>query len=87
VFPNPFTGQLRIDYVLAANDPAARLCVYDATGRMVRDFSNQLSVIGHLSSVVWDGFDDNNRKVPAGVYFVHFDADHYQKVEKTVLLR
>ena len=88
VFPNPFTEQLRIDYVLAVNDPAAaRLCIYDATGRMVRDLSNQLSVIGHLSSVLWDGNDDLHRHVPAGVYFIKLTTDDYQQVEKTILLK
>jgi hypothetical protein len=54
---------------------------------MVRDFSSQLSVIGHLSSVVWDGRDDGGRAVPAGVYFVKFTADNQQQVEKTILFR
>ncbi len=87
VFPNPFTGQLRIDYVLAPNDLTPRLCVYDATGRMVRDFSGQLSGTGHLSSVIWDGRDDLDRRVPAGVYFVKLATDDYQNTVKTVLLK
>jgi hypothetical protein len=88
VSPNPFNGQLKIDYILSESDRAgAWLCVYDATGRLVRDLSNQLSVTGYLSTVVWDGCDDLNRRVPSGVYFVKFTARDYQKVQKTILLR
>jgi hypothetical protein len=88
VFPNPFTSQLRIDYALAPNDHgAARLSVYDITGRMVRDLTEQLSVIGQASSVLWDGRDELQRRVPAGVYFVKLATGDYQRVLKTVLLK
>jgi hypothetical protein len=53
----------------------------------VRDLSGQLSGIGHLSSVIWDGRDELQRRVPAGVYFVQLAADNYQAVRKTVLLK
>ncbi|MGB7055807.1 MAG: T9SS type A sorting domain-containing protein, partial [bacterium] len=88
VIPNPFTEQLRIDYALDANDYAtAHLCVYDITGRMVRDLSDQLSVISHQSSVMWDSRDDVGRHVPAGVYFVKLSTGNYQRAQKTILLK
>ena len=88
VYPNPFTGVLRIDYALAAQDVGtACLSIYDVSGRKVCDLSNQLSAIGHLSSVVWDGRDDSQRRVPAGVYFVQLATSEYQHVLKTVLLK
>jgi hypothetical protein len=88
VYPNPFAGELRIDYAIAAQDVgAARLGVYDITGRLVRDLSGHLSGIGHLSSVIWDGRDALQRRVPAGVYFVQLATAEYQRVLKTVLLK
>jgi flagellar hook assembly protein FlgD len=79
---------LRIDYALAAQDQnAARLGIYDITGRLVCDLSNQLSAISHLSSITWDGRDELQRRVPAGVYFVKLNTDNYQAVRKTVLLK
>ena len=88
VSPNPFAGQLRIDYVLGANDRTnTQLCVYDAMGRLVSDLSEQLSATGHLSSVIWDARDVHGRRVPAGVYFVKLTTDDYGSVQKTVLLK
>jgi hypothetical protein len=88
VVPSPFIKQLRIDYALAVSDyGTARLLVYDATGRLVRDLSRQLSFTGHQSSVIWDSRDDVGRRVPAGVYFVKLTTDDYQNVQKTVLLK
>jgi hypothetical protein len=62
------------------------LSIYDVTGRLVQDLSDQLSVIGHPSSVRWNGRDDTGRKVAQGVYFVRFQAKGLERVVKTILL-
>jgi hypothetical protein len=87
VMPNPFSGQLRIDYVLAAGDGGVRLSVYDAAGRLVRDLTSQVTAIGYQSTVIWDARDGQGRRVGAGVYFVRFDTEQYQSIRKTVLLK
>jgi hypothetical protein len=85
---NPFANRLHINYTFGGLDPeAVRLTVYDATGRIVRDLSQQVSVLPHRSSVVWDGYDDSGRSVPSGIYFVHFDTGTDNIVEKAILLR
>jgi hypothetical protein len=38
-------------------------------------------------TLFWNGCDDIGRKVAAGIYFIKFDTDDYQKIEKVVLLR
>ncbi len=85
VYPNPFARELSISYQIATRGNLS-LRVYDALGRKVCGLVDGVSEPGYYA-VRWDGCDDLGRKVPAGVYFVRFDADHYQKVEKTVLLR
>jgi len=61
------------------------LKIYDATGRLVRQWDNE--TIRQSDQIIWSGDDDLGRKVPAGVYFVQFEAGDYKKVEKAVLLR
>jgi len=87
VVPNPFTGLLRIDYVLAAGMVGGRLSVYDISGRLVCDLSDELSVVGQPASVVWRGLDAQGRRVPAGVYFVRLETADSRQVKKAVLLR
>jgi len=63
------------------------LKIFDITGRLVKDFSRQLSVIGHQSSVVWDGTDLNGRRVANGVYFINLDVAGEKLSTKVVMLR
>ena len=53
----------------------ARLAIYDASGRRVRDLSLYRSAQDQLSSS-WDGLDDSRRRVPAGLYFVRLTSEH-----------
>ena len=64
------------------------LRIYDATGRLVRQF-NHLTIqpSNHLTTVVWQGDDNSGRKLPAGVYFVRFEAGEFNNIEKIVLMR
>jgi flagellar hook assembly protein FlgD len=61
------------------------LKIYDVSGRLVRQWD--YSTIRQSDHIVWDGTDQNDRKVPAGVYFVRFEAGDYKKTEKAILLR
>jgi hypothetical protein len=98
--PNPFTQTTSIRYEIpeaayqnisgsagrASEYQQPELRIYDVSGRMIRDFSDQLSVIGYPSSVKWDGMDDSGRNVAQGVYFVRFQAKGLERVVKTILL-
>jgi hypothetical protein len=83
--PNPFAVRAKIVYQLSEVSRVS-LRVYDAAGRLVRNLAEGKSNPGYYT-VLWDGRDDAGRKVSAGVYFVKFETDQYQKVAKAVLLR
>jgi hypothetical protein len=85
VYPNPFARDMRVSYQVASSGPVS-LEVYDALGRVVRGLVDGVSEPGYYT-VAWDGCDDQGRRVPAGVYFVRFNTDDYQNVQKTVLLK
>uniref|UniRef100_A0A7C4XDV2 T9SS type A sorting domain-containing protein n=1 Tax=candidate division WOR-3 bacterium TaxID=2052148 RepID=A0A7C4XDV2_UNCW3 len=36
---------------------------------------------------MWNGDDDFCRNLPAGVYFVRFEAGEFKQTEKVILLR
>ena len=85
VYPNPVLRVMSIRYQLA-RPAVVELVMYDAAGRLVRTFADGQQAAGYYT-VQWDGRDDLGRRVPAGVYFVRLDADDYQDVQKTVLLK
>jgi hypothetical protein len=87
-YPNPFKQMTAIRYQIAESDKAKdiSLKVYDAAGRLVRTVIKGKCEPGYYTQV-WDSRDDLGRKVPAGVYFVRFQTDGYQKTKKAILLR
>jgi hypothetical protein len=96
VNPNPFSDKTDIRWQPAPSSGARpgimdnsiiELKIYDITGRIVKDFSGQISVIGDQSSVVWSGRDDSGNKLPSGVYLLKFTVGDYTETEKLLLLR
>jgi flagellar hook assembly protein FlgD len=88
VDPNPFVHVTDIRYLLPSiGYQKPTLKIYDVGGRLVKDFSAQLSSSGNLSSVRWDGTDQNGRRVANGVYFVNLETVDNQKKTKVVLLK
>ena len=67
----------------------ARLRIFDASGRVVRDLSPYLgsSIMHSGSAVSWDGRDDRGKKLPAGVYIIRCTAGEHQETQKAVMLR
>ena len=59
--------------------------IYDATGRMVRQWD--YSTIGLSDHVIWDGTDNMGRKLPQGVYFVKLESSRIKAIKKVILLR
>ncbi len=87
VYPNPFQNATNIEFAIRNPQSAISLKVYDATGRLVKDLTQLLNYQLPNNQVVWSGTDDLGRKVPAGVYFVQFEAGNAKQIEKVVLLR
>jgi hypothetical protein len=85
LYPNPGLRVMSVRYQLA-RDSRVSVLMYDAAGRLVRSLADGHQQPGYYT-VTWDGRDDLGRRVPAGVYFVHFNTDDYQEVKKTVLLK
>ena len=82
--PNPFAQQTRIDYT-PVSDGAVAILVLDLNGRHVRNLPETFLGFGRRSTV-WDGRDDDNRRVPAGVYYVRFVPETGEPVSRKVVL-
>ncbi|HVP38834.1 MAG TPA: peptidoglycan DD-metalloendopeptidase family protein [Candidatus Saccharimonadales bacterium] len=80
--PNPFRGQTRLRFTLAAGGPAA-LDVYDPSGRRVRRLAGGALAAGEHTAA-WDGRDNSGARLPSGVYFCRLEAGGRQLVRKLV---
>jgi len=80
-YPNPFKDKIDIRYHLL-NNIAADLKIYDVTGRLVRQFDNK--IIRLSDHIIWDGTDDENKSVPAGIYIIQIES-HTEKTRSKII--
>jgi hypothetical protein len=83
--PNPALGRSLVTWTLPQASQAS-VRVYDAAGRQVRTLLDGASPAGTYSQV-WDGRDDDGRRLPAGVYMVEVAAGGFRQSRKSVMLR
>jgi flagellar hook capping protein FlgD len=82
--PNPARATASLSYTLAHRG-AVNLVVYDLAGRRVRTLASGVQEAGAYRKI-WDARDDRGRAVPAGVYYVVFQADGRHMSQRLVLL-
>ena len=83
--PNPFASTTVLRYQIpdACN---TLLRIYDSAGRIVRTLVNEPQTTGYYS-VTWDGRDDADREVTAGVYLCRLQAGDSYGTRKMILVR
>ena len=84
--PNPMQGAVRISYSVGQDHVAARLLLFDVTGRLVRALVDQTLDRGP-HEVTWNGQDERGRPAPAGLYFVRLSAGGVVESRKLLLSR
>lgn len=80
IMPVIFKGAVSIKY--RATDDRSRIKIYDATGRLVKQFDNL--TMGESNQCVWYGSDESGDKVTPGVYFVHLQTSSTCFAEKII---
>ena len=71
--PNPFSDRTTIR-VAMARPGVASLAIFDVSGRLVRKLHDGPIAEG-VRAFVWDGQDDEGRRVAAGVYHLRLSGD------------
>ena len=80
--PNPASRAVELRFALPASH-AARLAIYDASGRVVRALA-QVELAAGWHSLAWDLRDDAGRAVAAGLYFARLEAGGTTLVRRLV---
>jgi len=83
--PNPFWASTQISYALPALDHVT-VAIYDIAGRCVRTLLDG-DVAAGFHKVTWNGRDDRDRPVAAGVYCVRMTSAGYRGTARLILLK
>jgi len=84
-YPNPFNPQTTIEYELPKS-AHVRLIIYNELGRHIRTLVNSRLSAGRFQTL-WDGTDEHNNSVAAGVYFCHLQTEGATTLIKLVLVK
>jgi hypothetical protein len=84
IYPNPVKTGNAIRFQFSFPDNAtASLRIYNTLGSCVKTIRVEK---GHNQAMIWNGTDENNRKLPAGVYFINLDIKDANKITKRMVL-
>ena len=83
--PNPFNPSTTIQYQLTKNTNFS-LVVFDVQGRHVRTLQANHQAAGQYQ-VVWNGLDDDQREVPAGLYIARLASEEFAESIKLIYMK
>ncbi len=85
ISPNPFANNAVINFSIAKPGYVS-LNVYDISGRLIKTLIKEKKDAG-IHSVKWNGQNNNNKKVAAGIYFTRLKSGSFTSVKKVILVR
>ena len=83
--PNPFNPATLISYSLPG-DGFVSLVIYSVDGRMVQTLVNEQQPMGRYE-VIWNGEDENGRRVASGTYLYRLNAGQFSELRKMTLVK
>ncbi len=84
-YPNPFNATTIIPLILA-NNTYVNLGIYDINGNLVITLVDS-EISSGVKEITWDGKDNNNKNVGAGIYFYRVRVDNKCSVKSMLLLK
>ena len=84
-YPNPFNPSTTISYLLAKNGHV-ELIVYNDKGQRVHKLADEFQQAGE-HTVVWDGTDQNRKRVASGIYYYKVKAINSAMFRKMILIK
>jgi hypothetical protein len=84
-YPNPFNERVYIDANLKDNNSEVSLGVYNQMGQFVKLIVEKQNMSSGFYQFNWDGINENNQKVPPGIYYIKISVDDVNIHRKVVL--
>ncbi|MDP3025288.1 MAG: carboxypeptidase regulatory-like domain-containing protein [candidate division Zixibacteria bacterium] len=89
-YPNPFNPATTIQFKVGSlefGEPVhTSLTIYNLAGQKVRVLLDEEMIPGDYQAI-WDGKDDNDKKVSSGIYFYRFKAGDNSETKKMIMLK
>jgi hypothetical protein len=85
IFPNPVAHVLTIKWRLPGDDHV-NVRIFDAAGRLVRQFPSIYCAGSTNHTVTWDRTDNRGMRVPRGIYFIRLQGSTSNSVRKVIVL-
>ena len=83
--PNPFNPTTTVEYGIPVTGHV-QLVIYDVLGRHIKTLVDGQHATGHFQAT-WDGTDEHNLPIAAGVYFCRMEAGEFVKVIKLAFVK
>ena len=84
-YPNPFNPTTLIRYDLPKDDLVS-LRIYDMMGRLIKTLVKKSQIAGY-KSIQWNGTNNQNKTVPAGLYLYIIESGEFRQSKKMILLK
>ncbi|MDD5528782.1 MAG: T9SS type A sorting domain-containing protein [bacterium] len=91
VSQNPFSKSTVISYSLPANVGSVSggfsLAIYNIAGKLVKSFPITQLPNSQMTTVAWDGTDNNANNLKTGIYFVRLVTGNFKETKKLILMK
>ena len=84
-YPNPFNPNTKIMYNLPEKQ-FVQITIYNMLGYEVKTLVNKMQGAG-LKTINWNGLDDNNKKLPSGLYLYSLQSGSFRETKKMLFLK
>jgi hypothetical protein len=84
-YPNPFNPETMIEFQLPENADVA-IVVYSLLGQEVKTLVKEKMEAGY-QKIAWYGKDNNDVKVPSGMYIIQMQAGDFRQIRKMTIIR
>ncbi len=85
VYPNPAQQRTTLSFALKTPDKI-NLSIYSMNGQLIKQLLSNNPVQDGSFQVIWDGTDENNRRVPAGNYIYQLSGQQSPKQSGKIIL-
>ena len=85
-FPNPFNPEITIRFQLPYA-AMVRVRVYDLSGRLVKDLSQNRLMSPGSHALSWNGVDLENRHIESGIYIAQIETENHSESVRLVNLK